>query len=507
MRKKMVIKNVISSLLLQVVAIICGFIVPRLIIDNYGSSINGIIVSITQFLSYITLLEAGFGPVIKSTLYKPIAENNKEKISSILRTTESFFKKISLIFIIYIVLLMVIYPFFVGQQLDKITTMLLIAIIAISTFAEYFFGMTYMLFLQADQKNYLVAYIQIISKIINTIIIVILINFNSSILIVKLISSIVFAIKPLLQNIYVNKKYNIDLKQSKEKLEIPQKWDGMAQHIAYTIHTNTDIIVLTIFSNVVNVSIYSVYSLVITGIRNIIKSFSSGIESTFGNMFAKNENENLNIKFKLYEFVYFMIITIMLTVTIIMIIPFISVYTKGIKDAEYLQPVFAYLLVLAETFYAIRKPYHSIVLSTGKFKETQKGAWVEAICNIVISIILVKKFGLIGVAIGTLVAMIIRTIDLIVFTSKSILKRSIFIPIKRIVILFVNMILIVLINNILRGVYFTKIDNYVMWICYGIIITIISTVITVTTNSVLYFDDFKRVLKLRTKKGQNIEQN
>ena len=69
---KLIIKNIGSSLLLQLVTIICGFIVPRLIISNYGSDVNGLVTSITQFLAYITLLEAGFGPVVKSLLYKPI---------------------------------------------------------------------------------------------------------------------------------------------------------------------------------------------------------------------------------------------------------------------------------------------------------------------------------------------------------------------------------------------------------------------------------------------------
>ena len=60
-------KNIIFSLLNQVVTIVVGLIVPRLIIKTYGSETNGLINSITQFLGYITLLDLGFGPVVKST--------------------------------------------------------------------------------------------------------------------------------------------------------------------------------------------------------------------------------------------------------------------------------------------------------------------------------------------------------------------------------------------------------------------------------------------------------
>ena len=66
----------------------------------------------------------------------------------------------------------------------------------------------------------------------------------------------------------------------------------------------------------------------------------------------------------------------------------------------------------------------SITLAAGHFKETRKGAWLEAFINLTLSIILVFKFGIVGVAIGTLVAMIIRTAEFMYHTSKYILKRS-----------------------------------------------------------------------------------
>ena len=86
MRSKKVLTNVITSLGLQICSIICGFIIPKLIISSYGSNVNGLIVSITQFLSFITLLEAGFGPVIKSCLYKPISNKDKDTIIKILNS-------------------------------------------------------------------------------------------------------------------------------------------------------------------------------------------------------------------------------------------------------------------------------------------------------------------------------------------------------------------------------------------------------------------------------------
>ena len=91
-------KNIITSLLLRIITIICGFIIPKLIISNYGSNVNGLVSSISQFLGYIVLLEAGFGPIIKSLLFKPIVKNDKETIERILKSSERIFRKISYIF-------------------------------------------------------------------------------------------------------------------------------------------------------------------------------------------------------------------------------------------------------------------------------------------------------------------------------------------------------------------------------------------------------------------------
>ena len=163
MRSKKAIYNVLTNLLLQLISIVYGFIVPKIIISNFGSNVNGLISSITQFLAYITLLESGFGPVVKSILYKPIASKDKNTIAKILKASEKFFKTISYIFIGYIIILSLIYSTLINNDYEFIYTFSLIIIISISTFAEYYFGMTYRLYLQAEQKAYIISLIQIIN--------------------------------------------------------------------------------------------------------------------------------------------------------------------------------------------------------------------------------------------------------------------------------------------------------------------------------------------------------
>ena len=483
MRSKKAVYNILTNLVLQVITIIYGFIIPKVIISNFGSDVNGLVSSITQFLTYIALLESGFGPVIKAALYKPIAKKDNKEISNILKTSEKFFRKIACIFLIYIIILCVLYPMLVSNNFGYMYTISLIVIISISTFAEYFFGMTYRLYLQAEQKSYVISIIQIVTYILSIILIVILAKIGTSIQIIKLVSGIIFVFRPILQNLYVKKKYNINFDEADNNYKLKNKWDGLAQHIAAVIHGNTDITVLTIFCNLADVSVYSVYYLVVKGIKSIIQAFTSGIDASFGDMLAKKEYENLNDKFGLYEVGYFTLSTIIFTCTMILIVPFISIYTKGITDANYIRYTFGYLIVISEYIWAVRLPYSSLTLAAGHFKETRMGAWIEAILNIIISIILVSKYGIVGVAIGTIVAMTIRTIEFIYHTNKYILKRNIFESFKKIIIIIIETIICAYISKYL---FVFENISYANWILNAVIIFVACSIIVMIINYIAY---------------------
>lgn len=497
MRSKKAIKNVVASLIQQIITIVCGLILPKAIISSFGSNVNGLVSSITQFLTYIALLESGIGPVIKSTLYKPIANKDKSEIENILCAGQKFFKVIAYIFIIYLIILCFIYPKMVNSEFDAIFTVSLLLIISISTFSEYFLGMIYKLFLQADQRTYITANVQTITIILNTIISIILIRLGMSIQVVKLYSASIFIFRPIIQNIYVKKKYNINLKNVHEKYELKQKWDGLAQHIAAIVHENTDVSLLTLFSTTSEISVYTVYYFVVKGVKQLMQALTSGIDATFANMYVKGEHKNLNEKFKIYELVYFTIITIVFSITMVLILPFVEVYTLGINDANYYRPIFSYLIVISEYIWVIRLPYNSLTLAVGHFKETRKGAWVEAITNIVISTILVIKYGIIGVTIGTMVAMLIRTFEFMYHTSKYVLNRNQKYSIIHFLLSAVECVIVCLIiNQIIINV---KFNSYVIWIKYAIVSTIITSVLIVLINILFYRNELKNLLVILNK--------
>ena len=478
--KKEILKNIISGLINQFTSIIYGFIVPILIINTYGSNVNGLISSITQFIAYISLLQIGIGPVIKNALFEPIAKNDKEKVAIILGASNNFFRKIAYILIGYIIVLCVIYPF-INTEFSKIFSISLILIISIGTFFEYFFGMTYKLFLTSCQKNYVVDIINTIGYVVSVIIIYVLIRNDSSIQIVKMFGALIFIVKPILLKLYFDKKFGIKIKD-KSTYNFEKKWDGFAHHIAATVQGNTDIVILTIFDSLKNVSVYSVYNLIITGVRNVIVSLTNGLDGYFGNLIIKDSTK-INDRFYIYNLFYYTISTIVIACTMVLITPFVGVYTKNIVDANYFQPVFGYILVFAEFNYIIRYPFATLVYSKGNFKETTKYAIFEPIVNIIISIILAKKYGIVGVAIGTLVSMPIRSFGFIYYSIKYILKEKMFKYTSIILLSFIELLFIFIMRKYL---IFVEINNYLTWFISALITLVMVSFFIIIMNVIIY---------------------
>lgn len=84
MNKKRSIKNLIFAMAGQVVTILAGLVLTRLILISFGSATNGLLTSVNQIFTYFTLLEAGVGTASLQALYRPVAEDDKKEISRFL---------------------------------------------------------------------------------------------------------------------------------------------------------------------------------------------------------------------------------------------------------------------------------------------------------------------------------------------------------------------------------------------------------------------------------------
>ena len=338
MQKKLLATNTIISILYQLIVIICGFVLPRVILETFGSEINGLVNSITQFLSIISLMELGVGAVVSSALYGPLAEKKWKLVSKIVSSAEKFFKTIAKILLVYVLILVVVYPVINNSNFDRIYTGSLIVIISINSFAQYYIGVVDNIILGADQRAFIVYGTQAIAHLLNTILCIVIMHFGVGIHIVKAVTAGIYLLRPLIVRLYVKKYYLINRKKKYDVDPVGQKWNAIAQHISECVLDSTDVMILTVFSTLSSVSIYYVYNLVVYNLKNFfLISASSGVLSVLGGLYATNHKTELKKFFNKSEWVIHTLVSLLFGMTSVLIIPFITVYTNNINDANYIQ--------------------------------------------------------------------------------------------------------------------------------------------------------------------------
>ena len=481
-----------SSIAAEVISLVCGLILPRLILTSYGSAYNGITQSITQFISYISLMKAGIGGATAVALYKPLAEKDNVKISEILAATESFMRKIAMLFVVFVIGFACLYPLLVTEEFGWLFTASLVLIVSISTFGQYYFGFTYQMLLSADQKDYITTCLNIITTIVNTILSVILIRGNHTIHVVKMGSSLAHLITPLSLYFYVRKKYNIIKGIKPNEDVIPQRWDATAHEVASFINNNTDVVLLTFFTSMSEISVYTVYHYVISNLKKIVTQVTVGFGAAFGDMYARNEIDLMHENLGIFELIIYSFTSVLYSVALVMIIPFVIIYTNGVTDIEYVRPYFALVTILASIFNCFRIPYRVIVINVGHYKQTKNGAIMEAVINIVVSVIGCVMFGLIGVALGTLCAMIFRTLQYAIYLSKNIMYRDLKFFIRHVVLCFAIITAVYLISKIYMPIVVAKMLH---WVFYASVTTIIAIILTITADYLFYKEDMMNLLE------------
>lgn len=490
-RSKKAMLNLVSQWVMQAVAAVCGFIVPKIMLEAFGSEVNGMVSSISHFLGIISLMESGFGSVAKTAFYKPLAQHDRIGISGVYNATESFFRKVALIFLAYCIILSITFPLIQESSFDYLFTLLLVLIIGINSFIQYYFGMSYTIALNADQSGYVSAFLQVVTVILNAMLIVVMVNLGAGIHVVKLVSAMVFIIRPVVINLYGRRRYKIDRTVPKNEKSVAQKWDNLGQSIALYIHQKTSYVFITVFLSFREVSVFSVYSLITTSLTAIITSISTGFVSGLGNMYANKETENFGRVFNLYEFVNTFVAFLFYTIALITMMPFVGVYTANITDVDYNRPLFGILLIVAELIYCIRLPYYYMIVNAGYFKQMKKGAFFEAGTNIVLSLCLLPFLGIVGLAIAMGVAMAVRTAEIVIFCSKNITQKSCFTAIKKVAVNLAS-------AGISMAVCFSipfKVTGFLTWFILAGIVGVVTLVIMGTANLIFYKKDFKFMLQ------------
>ena len=126
------IKNLIFGLLAQFVTISLGIIIPRLTLVNLGSESNGLLNSVSNILTYMSLLEAGVGTATLQALYKPFSLDDKKSINRIMAATNYFYKRTGTIYLLIVIAMSIGYTAFIKTSISKLSVFFVVLLSGLS---------------------------------------------------------------------------------------------------------------------------------------------------------------------------------------------------------------------------------------------------------------------------------------------------------------------------------------------------------------------------------------
>lgn len=482
--------NVLTYALLQIVNLLVGLFIPRLLLKVYGSEINGAVSTVNGFITYFSFLEAGLGLTLIHSLFKPLTEKNYDNINSILVFSKRKYIKISVIYFALVVVLSLLYPIINNTSAMNYTEYSLLIFVIGSYGALDFYSMgKYRVLLTADQKEYVISIAMIVAQFVRFIVVLLFLQFNLSIVIVKVIPILTLLIRTLILKIYIAKKYPDISFNGKEYFSVNssnKRFSALLLQISISTSVSFPVIVISTILGYTEANIFAVYFLVVNAVISLISALSSGAAPTFGK--ALSRNENIEKSYNVYEFIVSFVVTSVFSTTVFMFIPFIRIYTNNIVDVEYVYPIYALLFSLFGAAYSMRIPCTALLNAKGLYKENLINNIINLLIQVVMGVIFTIFFKIPGMIVALIISSLHRNISLSIINQKYIFSKNSFKFIFKNIIMFIVIIFFYKLSSM-----FTLNSNLTVlqWILYSFITFIFSFFVTLILNLIVDFKNCK----------------
>lgn len=476
MRSQNSIKNTIVSIVMSIVTILIGLITQKIFIKILGTEYLGLNGLFTNILSMLAIAELGIGSAIIYSLYKPIAEKDKEKIKSLI---EFYKKSYRIIALVVTIIGIAVIPFLgkiVGETKIQENITFLYLLFLFDTVASYL--LTYKRsILYASQKTYIVNIVHILYLILMNILQITILILTKNYVAYLSIKIIFRILENVVITIIANKMYPYIKEKNIKKIDqdvqqsIIKKVKGLIFHkIGSFIVLGSDNIMISTFLGVTTVGLYSNYNTILQAVNNLFSQVFSSITASVGNLLVEKEQEK---SYKIYKNMLF-INSWMYSFSSIAILCLMEPFIKIWIGEQYLLS-YSVLVILSINFYVqgMRKTTSTFKEAAGIFHEDRFVPIIESIVNILASIVFLKIWGLAGVFLGTVTSSLVLFLySYPIYVYKKLFNRTYFQFLKEhFTYLLVSVLCAALTAFIIKNI--TLNNNFIQLIVNGIIVIVV----------------------------------
>lgn len=405
--------NTSVALLAQVSAILMGFftrvVFTRTLSEGYVG-INGLF---TDILNILSLSELGVGTAITYALYGPIARKDYEKQKILMRLFSLFYRVIAAIVLIAGLLLIPFLDVLMKDRPDVDHLVLIYLLYLLNSVISYLLIYKKTL-VDAHQMSYITVMYHngflVLQDICQIVILLCTKNFILFLMIAvfcTFLGNVCMSRKADKMFPYLKEPCDGHLPKE-EKQQIVRNVKAMMMHkIGTVVVSNTDNLLISSFVGVISAGIYSNYYLLIGSIRQILDQVLQGVAASVGNLGETEEKEKIHRIFQKLFFLGYWLYGVAGICLLELLNPFVEIAfgRKYLFD-------FPVVLILCINFFlnGTRKPTLIFKESMGLFWYDRYKSIIEAILNLITSILFVFQFGVAGVFLGTITSTVLTSL-------------------------------------------------------------------------------------------------
>lgn len=470
-----------------IISAVFGLIYNNLIITEYGSQVNGLISTLTQFVSMFSIVEGGFTTAAVVAVYSPLVNKEYDKLNDILFTAKQVYIKIGLVIMLSVLLGGSIYIQFIESPFSYLQTFTLLIICVSVTAISFGVQSAYSILMQGDNKEYLMVLFSLLARTASWAMMIFLIYCEKSIILVYSINLLNLIMNIVFMRCYEKKKYPfITYKGQYKKELIKGTGDVFLQKIANLLFTSTDLVLISVFINLAAASVYNLYYQIFRMVFNLLASVCQAPFNSFGQLATTEEGKkNMHSIFKVYQHIILVLSNLCFATVGVLILPFVRLYTAQITDYNYIYSTLVLLFYSQMFAQIVNRPYGTIINITGNFKLQNKQCIIAAILNVIVSISFIKWWGINSIVLGSFVGTLVIVIMNVWKVYQSVFKGSCLADMKNIIVNYVvGIVTIVYSWNVLG----TPAD-YMQLVLYSILVAILMLLMIVTVNLVFCYHD------------------
>lgn len=412
-RTKYAFKNVAFAMFSKIFTLLINFVSRTVFIYYLGNTCLGINSLFTEMLQVLSFAELGFGTAMNFALYKPVAENDDATTLKLLDYYKKVYRIIALVIVVFGLALL---PFlsYVVKDADVLTInelRIYYIFFLINTVTGYFVSYKYSL-VNAQQKNYITTNFEFVSGLVIAVFQIVVICCLKNYFAYLVTHTVLLIVSRFVLSTYLNKRFPLlkkhpdTLLSAEEKKPIHHEVKGLVFHqfSSVAIHQTDNILIASfIEKGIQTVGFISNYNMIIHAVNGMLTLVFNSVVSGYGNLIATSKSKDLKRVFEEANFINFWLYGFSSIAFYILIPPFITLWL----GKDFLIERYSFLLIVVNCYLLGQSiVYSNIRTAYGKFTSDGWISLIQALLNLVVSVVCASMWGLLGVYVGTIVSRI-----------------------------------------------------------------------------------------------------